>query len=225
MQEKLVEILSAATDFMTAAEIATKGGWRSAANVGVALQQMEKANGQVVRRKSKTKRMSNNMPATEWALSDKDFAKDVKAEMPTDKACCNAAKVVATTAGAEVSELRAEIKRLREANLGLAVESDNRKKRIAELETKLGYANQQVEALTEQLIGDEEAVDVVDAAKGYLVRALKRKPRFLTKPESAVLAAQHAAKATGRGEVFALVPVGVAVRKNVTAVEYRKAGA
>lgn len=55
MQTKLIEILSEAKGWMTAAEIADKGGWRSAANVGVALQQTEKATGNVERRKSPTK--------------------------------------------------------------------------------------------------------------------------------------------------------------------------
>lgn len=68
MQQKLIEILAAATDWMTDAEIAGKGGWRSAANVGVALQQMEKADGCVERRKSDKKKQGNGMPATEWKL-------------------------------------------------------------------------------------------------------------------------------------------------------------
>lgn len=38
MQEKLIDILSRATAWMTAAQIADAGGWRSASNVTVALQ-------------------------------------------------------------------------------------------------------------------------------------------------------------------------------------------
>ena len=76
MQEKLIEILSGAKGWMTAATIAEKGGWRSPANVGVALQQMEKANGSVVRRKSPTVKQGNGMPATEWRHSDKHFDGD-----------------------------------------------------------------------------------------------------------------------------------------------------
>lgn len=74
MQEKIIEILSSATEWMMANKIADIGGWRSAANVGVALAQMEKANGSVVRRKSPTERMHNGMPATEWKLAEKDFS-------------------------------------------------------------------------------------------------------------------------------------------------------
>lgn len=50
-------------------------------------------------------------------------------------------------------------------------------------------------------------------AAGYLVRAPKRAPRITTKQETAVAAALAAARnGSGRGEVFALVPVGKAVR-------------
>lgn len=50
-------------------------------------------------------------------------------------------------------------------------------------------------------------------AAGYLVRAPKRAPRITAKRETAVAAALAAARnGSGRGEVFALVPVGKAVR-------------
>ena len=50
-------------------------------------------------------------------------------------------------------------------------------------------------------------------AAGYLVRAPKRAPRITAKQETAVAAALAAARnGSGRGEVFALVPVGKAVR-------------
>lgn len=41
--------------------------------------------------------------------------------------------------------------------------------------------------------------------------------------DSAVAKAKAAAKATGRSEVFALVPVGVATLKKVQAVEFKEA--
>ena len=83
MQTKLIEILSSATGWMTSAVIAKKGKWRSPANVGVALQQMEKANGSVVRRKSPNVKMTNGMPATEWKLEDKQFDElIIQAEKP-----------------------------------------------------------------------------------------------------------------------------------------------
>ena len=74
MQEKLIDLLSTATGWLTAGEIADLGGWRSGANVGVALAQMEKATGAVVRRKSPTKKQHNGIAATEWKLAEKQFA-------------------------------------------------------------------------------------------------------------------------------------------------------
>jgi len=58
-----------------------------------------------------------------------------------------------------------------------------------------------------------DAVDVKDAAVGYLVRVTKRKPRYVTRPERARDAALAAVRAgAGRAEVLAVVPVGVARR-------------
>jgi hypothetical protein len=80
------------------------------------------------------------------------------------------------------------------------------------LRAELAAERQAREALQEQING-EPAVDVKDAARGYLVRAPKRRLRILTKPESAVAAAMSAARnGSGRGDVFALVPVGTARR-------------
>ena len=81
MQEKLIEILSRATAWMTAQQIADAGGWRSASNVTVALQQMEKANGQVERRKSPSETMGNGLPATEWKLTDKKINDATESKM------------------------------------------------------------------------------------------------------------------------------------------------
>lgn len=156
-----------------------------------------------------------------------------------DKVCCGAAKVMATAASQEVSELRAEVNRLLDANHWLAIESDERKKRIEHLEAeatyregviddykqKLDHATEQLEAAKALLLDSEEAIDVKDAAKGYLVCAPKRKPAKFIKPENAVAKAKAAAKATGRSEVFALVPVGTAVEKKVKTVEYKEARA
>lgn len=211
------------------------------------------------------------------------------AAMPTDKECCNAAKVVATTAGAEVAELRNRITNLEQgcekqrvllgskqeeiealqddirrqvqraedaersrddmksllamseqANKGwlvlaaeyecksiqdLRVFIEAQSASIEKLKAAVGHAKTQNDALNEQLMHGEEAIDVHDAAKGYLVCAPKRKPMKLSKPESALAKATAAAKTTGRCEVFALVPVGVAVRKQVKAVEFKKAKA
>lgn len=59
----------------------------------------------------------------------------------------------------------------------------------------------------------DDAMDVKDAAVGYLVRAPKRKPRYVTKPEKAQAAALAAVRGgAARADVLALVPVGVARR-------------
>ena len=98
MQEKLIEILSRATAWMTAQQIANAGGWRSASNVTVALQQMEKASGKVEHRKSQTETMASGLPAKEWKLIDKKIKDDAETKMgrkpkfpplamPTDKEC------------------------------------------------------------------------------------------------------------------------------------------
>ncbi|NML24295.1 helix-turn-helix domain-containing protein [Zoogloea dura] len=77
------------------------------------------------------------------------------------------------------------------------------------LRNELIVERQAREALQEQ----SDAVDVADAAVGYLVRAPKRKPRLLTKPERAREAALAAVRAgAGRAEVLAVVPVGIARR-------------
>lgn len=89
---------------------------------------------------------------------------------------------------------------------------DKMPQRIDLLKADLATERQARMALQEQM-DDDPGIDVKDAAVGYLVKAPKRKPRLLTKPESAVSAAMAAARnGSGRGEVFALVPVGRAVR-------------
>ena len=232
MQEKLIEILSRATAWMTAQQIADAGGWRSASNVTVALQQMEKSNGQVERRKSPSETMGNGLPATEWKLTDKKIkdATDTKmgrkpkhpplepavvresrtTEMPSDKECCNAAKVVATTAGDEVSELRKQLADLIAENSGFCSLIEEQRNQIAKL--------------NEQLMHGTETVDVKNA-KGFLVCAPKRKPAKLMKAESAIERAKAAAKSTGRSELFALVPVGVATRKKMNVIVFQELAA
>lgn len=232
MQEKLIDILSRATAWMTAQQIADAGGWRSASNVTVALQQMEKANGQVERRKSPTETMGNGMPATEWKLTDKKIkdateskmgrkpkhpplepavVREIRTtEMPSDKECCNAAKVVATAAGAEVAELRKHLADLIAENSGFCSLIEEQRNQIAKL--------------NEQLMHGTETVDVKNA-KGYLVCAPKRKPAKLMKADSAIERAKSAAKATGRSEVFALVPVGAATRKRMNVIVFQELAA
>lgn len=156
-----------------------------------------------------------------------------------DKVCCGAAKVMGVTAVEVTGELRTKLDNAEARIREVEAERDAKAQRIEELEAAAQYregiladykkqfdeAREQLAAANALLMEGEEAIDVKDAASGYLVRAPKRKPRFLTKPESAVEAARGAAKSTGRAEVLALVPVGVAVRKKVKSVEYKKARA
>lgn len=66
--------------------------------------------------------------------------------------------------------------------------------------------------MTTNALAEDPAVDLQDAATGYLIRVPKRRPRVVTKPETARAAALAAAKVAGGAEVMALVPVGRAVR-------------
>lgn len=77
------------------------------------------------------------------------------------------------------------------------------------LRAELATERQAREALQEQ----SGAVDVKDAAVGYLVRVPKRAPILRRKPESARSAALSAVRAgAARAEVLAVVPVGTARR-------------
>lgn len=59
----------------------------------------------------------------------------------------------------------------------------------------------------------EPAVDVLDAARAYVVRVPKRRPRVIGKPETAREAALAAVRnGAARADVFALVEVGTAKR-------------
>lgn len=177
-------------------------------------------------------------PAYELSPSGIQWLKDNKSDADEQAAkATTTEKPMSETE--ELAFLRIEVKKLREANTGLAVESDERNKRIEALDAelhrknsmaddylkKLGHAQQQIDSLNEQLMHGDEAVDVKDAARGYLVCAPKRKPAKFMKPESAVAKAKAAAKATGRSEVFALVPVGIAIEKRVKSVEWKDATA
>ena len=92
---------------------------------------------------------------------------------------------------------------------------DNVVELIAKLKAELATERQAREALQEQLDSAQAdpGVDVKDAAKGYLVRAPKRKLRVCNRGELAVQAAKAAAKnGSGYADVYALVQMGRAVR-------------
>lgn len=205
MQEKLIDILSRATAWMTAQQIADAGGWRSASNVTVALSQMEKASGQVEHRKSQTELMANGLPATEWKLTDKQINEATKTKMGRKPKHPPLESV-----SSESDALRKQIADLHAESAGLCSLIEEQRNQIAKL--------------NEQLMHGTETVDVKNA-KGFLVCAPKRKPAKLMKADSAIERAKSAAKATGRSEVFALVPVGVATRKRMNVILFQELAA
>lgn len=96
------------------------------------------------------------------------------------------------------------------ADLRAAMESRSQAINEADrLRAELATERQAREALQEQ----SDAVDVKDAAVGYLVRVPKRAPILRRNPESARSAALSAVRAgAARAEVLAVVPVGTARR-------------
>ena len=205
MQEKLIEILSRATAWMTAQQIADAGGWRSASNVTVALQQMEKASGKVEHRKSQTELMANGLPATEWKLTDKKIKEATETKMGRKPK-----HPPLEPASSEADALRKQIADMHAESAGLCSLIEEQRNQIAKL--------------NEQLMHGTETVDVKNA-KGYLVCAPKRKPAKLMKAESAIERAKAAAKSTGRSELFALVPVGLATRKKMNVIVFQELAA
>ena len=205
MQEKLIDILSRATAWMTAQQIADAGGWRSASNVTVALQQMEKASGKVEHRKSQTELMANGLPATEWKLTDKKIKEATETKMGRKPK-----HPPLEPASSEADALRKQIADMHAESAGLCSLIEEQRNQIAKL--------------NEQLMHGTETVDVKNA-KGFLVCAPKRKPAKLMKADSAIERAKSAAKATGRSEVFALVPVGLATRKKMNVIVFQELAA
>ena len=102
----------------------------------------------------------------------------------------------------EMSRVIAELQALRTSHTNAINEADR-------LRAELATERQAREALQEQ----SDAVDVKDAAVGYLVRVPKRAPILRRKPESARDAALSAVRAGAkRADVLAVVPVGTARR-------------
>lgn len=83
-----------------------------------------------------------------------------------------------------------------------------------EIGARLGFLGPEAAlARVNELLEAEPSIDVKDAATAYLVRAPKRRPQIRKNPEQAVAAAMAAARnGSGSGHVYALVPIGRAVR-------------
>lgn len=110
-----------------------------------------------------------------------------------------------TRLAADLEDMTRERDLLKAENLALKTSEGATPGFSAELATE----RQAREALQEQ----SDAVDVKDAAVGYLVRVPKRAPILRRKPESARSAALSAVRAgAARAEVLAVVPVGTARR-------------
>ena len=181
MIEKLLAELSKATVWMPAQVLKDKVGARNTTNVSLRLRDLEK-NGSVVSRS----RTEAGAKVVEWRHADKVNAGDLPpagratkaapvvqdsltTEMPTDKECCNAAKVVATTAGAEVAAL----------NKQLAAKDewiDAAKRKIADLENNGADQRaklEEAERLNIQWLGlaREFNAEGIDGLRGVMNRA------------------------------------------------------
>ncbi len=233
MQEKLIDILSRATAWMTAAQIADAGGWRSHSNVGVALGQIEKATGTVERRKSPTQLQPNGMPATEWKLTEKHIEDKIETKMgrkpkfpplePATKATDLSEKLAdvqreldhANAANGSWMKLAAEHECKSVPDLRILLNSLHR--RIDELKAEsmaqislIGEQRKQIAKLNEQLMeGSEEAAEVKDAAFFAVHRPRRGLQRF-KKLETAKAEAEVGARVEGQAELYAMFLVDVA---------------
>lgn len=241
MQERIVEILSEATGWMTANEIADKGKWRSPAHVGLALKQMAG----VEHRTSPTKKMGNGMPAKEYKLVDKRFANDqqpekvvAKAKPQPVEAPAKVEKKEQPAAGLEAYNLRQRLENAEKqrddhfnraedylsqlvisenavsAWLALAAEHECKsipdlRVFIGSLESRVTSLKMAVDSLTEQM---NAKFHTVSDGQQYMVRTIKKAPRVFKLRKNAHAAAMSAARTNGLAEMFALVPVGKAIR-------------
>ncbi|MGO4154370.1 hypothetical protein [Cupriavidus sp. YAF13] len=222
MNEQLLDILLNAKDWLTAAQIADKGKWRSEANVSLQLKQLQ-GQSRAVCRKSATVKDAKDRPALEWRHPDLARAECEGeaahiAGSPTEPAPVTtsaleqnlaeqlqAHKDLAAAAAAEVAEVQAE--------------RDQLQATLAEVSETLGYAKEAMKAqggiitqLRQELAARDQASALV-APTGYAVAVPGRPLRRFTKPESATRRAVAAARGkSGRSEVFALIPIGRAQR-------------
>jgi hypothetical protein len=136
----------------------------------------------------------------------------------SDTPCCNAAKVMATTATDVVAELRADLENARGLVSRLQAENAELKgsiivkdKRIEQMDAEATYLRSVNVEMAERL----------NSAKEFLVKVPKRKPRIMSDKLKARGATESAAKAAGRGDVYALIHIGTATRKQVRAIQWK----
>lgn len=166
------------------------------------------------------------------------FRKSRTTPMPADKECCNAAKVVATTAGSEVAALNARIEAMedeisqrnveiaslkaklqnatnRADNMNTVSEKWNELAKefecrgIPELRVFINSLIKRAEDLKEASANDVQVVDVKDADYFAVHRPRRGLQRF-KKLESAKTKAEVGARVDGQAELYAMVLVDVA---------------
>jgi len=170
-------------------------------------------------------RLAKNPPATKEISAKPTTEQSSAVAMPTDKECCNAAKVVAVTAGSHVAELRKEIELLKETVAQQRSMIDVKDYELNINESVIGgwfdlakeFGCKSIpelrvfmEGMIDSAESEESTLLPVDGA--YLVRVPKKAPRIFSKRSNAEAAALSSARQHGTVNVFALVPVGKAVR-------------
>lgn len=110
---------------------------------------------------------------------------------------------------------------------GIEAELEAKALALSDIESesaRLHAENTALKTLNETMPGFG-AMHLAISAGPFVTRTKKRPPRFATKYENAQAAAISAARQHGSSEVFAPIPVGKAVRKQVKAVEFKEATA
>lgn len=247
MQDKIEQTLRNATGWMTAGDIAEQVNARSVANVGLFLKNNPKA----ISRTSPTRRDVNGHPQKEWRHIDNVFADEPKVEKkdgvnidaihsgkpagftktepkprPTDKTCCNAAAVVATTAGSENAKLKAQLKlaeEQRDQHFGSLETAQAELKQWRAMAAHLGCDSPNaVASKVAQLIHDLENEKCAARLQHEAVKGLEKKIEQMTSENSQ--AVDVATAAAG----FLVVPPGKKPRvctKPESAVSSAKAAA
>lgn len=177
---------------------------------------------------------------TEWRLSQmvnkaSDW-KDWKAKhrATADKAQCATSDTAITEASQRISELESQLKAANAANVHMANRIDELEAAAKASAATFPYFEGPSATPNHKTphgvcvpipidFDPDRAIDIKDAAIGYLVRVPKRKPRLVGKPERAREAAESSARQFGRADVLALVPIGTARGRKAVQVEWKEA--
>lgn len=231
MNDAILEILSKATDWLTPGDIAEKGGWKSAGNVGVALRNL---GDRATSRKSPTRKSLNGMPVVEWKHADKQFAGDEKAEAkkaPIPAPAYNPSNVALPKSDGEqllraaLTKAEEENRRLHASLKSIEANRDAWRNTIGNISGEDSPANAEayfkslraeniaLKTLNESMPGFGALHEALKTPAAFVVAVPKKPLRKFAKVDKAKAAALASARdGSGCGEVFALVPVGKAVR-------------